>query len=75
MNEVFILEVYDPDDDYAYSESPIIGVFNTRENAEAYRLEYIRDRYDITEEDCSDEDLLNDIYPVELNINRFRVIS
>lgn len=72
MNEVYILEIYDPNDDSG--QSPILGVFNNRKNAEEYRNEYIRYRYNI-EEDCSDEDLENDVYPVEFPINRFRVMS
>jgi|APGre2960657404_1045060.scaffolds.fasta_scaffold47427_2 hypothetical protein len=73
MNEVYILEIYDPDDETG--QSPILGVFNSKENAEVYRNEYIRDRYIIDEEDCSDQDLPHEIYPIEFNINRFRVMS
>ena len=75
MNEVYILEMYNPDEEYPGSQSPILGVFNSKENAEVYRNEYIRDRYSIDEEDCSDQDLINDIYPVEFFINRYRVMS
>ena len=73
MNTVYILEIYDPDDDFP--QSSILGVFTNRENAEIYRNEYIRDRYAIDEEDCLDEDLAKEVYPVEFHINRLRVMS
>lgn len=72
MNEVYILEIYDPDDDSG--QSPILGVFNSKESAEVYRNEYIRDRYSI-EEDFSDQDLHDEIVGIEFHINRFRIMA
>jgi len=70
LNEkVFILTKYD-ENEYD-SDNNILGVFKTKESAEAYRNEYIRESYSI-EDDIPDEDLEQEV-GVEFNIENYWV--
>ena len=69
LNEkVFILTKYDENE---YDSDNILGVFKTKESAEAYRNEYIRESYSI-EDDIPDEDLEQEV-GVEFNIENYWV--
>jgi len=70
LNEkVFILTKYD-ENEYD-SDNNILGVFKTKESAEAYRNEYIRESYSI-EDDIPDADLEQEV-GVEFNIENYWV--
>jgi len=70
LNEkVFILTKYD-ENEYD-SDNNILGVFKTKESAEAYRNDYIREVYSI-EDDIPDEDLEQEV-GVEFNIENYWV--
>ena len=70
LNEkVFILTKYD-ENEYD-SDNNILGVFKTKESAEAYRNAYIRESYSI-EDDIPDEDLEQEV-GVEFNIENYWV--
>jgi len=70
LNEkVFILTKYD-ETEYD-SDNNILGVFKTKESAEAYKNAYIREVYSI-EDDIPDEDLEQEV-GVEFNIENYWV--
>jgi len=70
LNEkVFILTKYD-ENEYD-SDNNILGVFKTKESAESYRNEYIRETYSI-EDDIPDADLEKEVV-VEFNIENYWV--
>ena len=70
LNEkIFILTKYD-ENEYD-SDNNILGVFKTKESAESYRNEYIRETYSI-EDDIPDEDLEQEV-GVEFNIENYWV--
>ena len=70
LNEkVFILTKYD-ENEYD-SDNNILGVFKTKESAESYRNDYIREFYSI-EDDIPDEDLEQEV-GVEFNIENYWV--
>jgi hypothetical protein len=70
LNEkVFILTKYD-ENEYD-SDNNILGVFKTKESAESYKNEYIRESYSI-EDDIPDEDLEQEV-GVEFNIENYWV--
>jgi len=70
LNEkVFILTKYD-ENEYD-SDNNILGVFKTKESAESYKNEYIRETYSI-EDDIPDEDLEQEV-GVEFNIENYWV--
>jgi hypothetical protein len=70
LNEkVFILTKYD-ENEYD-SDNNILGVFKTKESAESYRNEYIRETYSI-EDDIPDADLEQEV-GVEFNIENYWV--
>jgi hypothetical protein len=70
LNEkVFILTKYD-ENEYD-SDNNILGVFKTKESAESYRNEYIRETYSI-EDDIPDEELEQEV-GVEFNIENYWV--
>ena len=73
LNEkVFILTKYDENE---YDSDNILGVFKTKESAEAYRNEYIRESYSI-EDDIPDADLEKEVtffHSVEFNIENYWV--
>jgi hypothetical protein len=70
LNEkVFILTKYD-ENEYD-SDNNILGVFKTKESAESYRNDYIRESYSI-EDDIPDEDLEQEV-GVEFNIENYWV--
>jgi len=70
LNEkVFILTKYD-ENEYD-SDNNILGVFKTKESAESYRNEYIRESYSI-EDDIPDADLEKEV-GVEFNIENYWV--
>ena len=70
LNEkVFILTKYD-ENEYD-SDNNILGVFKTKESAESYRNDYIRESYSI-EDDIPDEDLEQEV-GVECNIENYWV--
>ena len=65
--KVYILEKYSPEDDMV-----IMNVFSTRELAQAWLDDYIREEYNIENEftGC----LQGEVYPVEFTINSYMVI-
>jgi len=70
LNEkVFILTKYD-ENEYD-SDNNILGVFKTKESAESYRNDYIRESYSI-EDDIPDADLEKEV-GVEFNIENYWV--
>jgi hypothetical protein len=70
LNEkVFILTKYD-ENEYD-SDNNILGVFKTKESAESYRNDYIRESYSI-ENDIPDEDLEKEVQ-VEFSIENYWV--
>jgi hypothetical protein len=70
LNEkVFILTKYD-ENEYD-SDNNILGVFKTKESAESYRNEYIREVYSI-EDDIPDRDLEKEVQ-VEFSIENYWV--
>ena len=70
LNEkVFILTKYD-ENEYD-SDNNILGVFKTKESAESYRNDYIREVYSI-EDDIPDADLEKEVQ-VEFSIENYWV--
>ena len=65
--KVYILEKYSPEDDMV-----IMNVFSTRQLAQAWLDNYIREEYNIENEFTGD--LQGEVYPVEFNINSYMVI-
>jgi hypothetical protein len=65
--KVYILEKYSPEDDMV-----IMNVFSTRELAQAWLDDYIREEYNIENEFTGN--LQAEVYPDEFTINSYLVI-
>ena len=65
--KVYILEKYSPEDDMV-----IMNVFSTRELAQAWLDDYIREEYNIEDEFTGN--LEDEVYPVEFTISSYEVI-
>ena len=65
--KVYILEKYSPEDDMV-----IMNVFSTRQLAQAWLDDYIREEWQI--EDGFTGDLEEEVYPDEFTINSYLVI-
>jgi len=74
--KVFILEKYSPEDDYdedrLVDRLTVLNVFSTRELAQAWLDDYIREEWQI--EDDFTDDLEDEVYPVEFFIKSYEVI-
>jgi hypothetical protein len=66
--KVFVL-TKGAEDEYG-TDNNILGVFRTKESASAYRNEYIRESYSISEDEVSDEDLEQEV-EVGFNIKTY----
>ena len=74
--KVYILEKYSPEDDYdevrLVDRMAVLNVFFTRELAQAWMDDYIREEWQI--EDGFTGDLEDEVYPVEFTISSYEVI-
>jgi len=74
--KVFKLEKYSPEDDYdedrLVDRLTVLNVFSTRELAQAWLDDYIREEWQI--EDDFTDDLEDEVYPVEFFIKSYEVI-
>jgi len=70
MSVVYILEMYDPNDENT-AQSRILNIFSTMEKAIEYRDRYIREEYEI--EDTFDGDLLRECN-AEFFIDKYHVL-
>lgn len=70
MSVVYILEMYDPNDENN-AQSRILNIFSTMEKAIEYRDRYIREEYEI--EDTFDGDLLRES-DAEFFIDKYHVL-
>ena len=65
--KIYILEKYSPEDDYdedrLVDRMSVLNVFSTRELAQAWLDNYIREEWQI--EDDFTDDLEDEVYPVE----------
>ena len=75
--KVFILEKYSPEDDYdedrLVDRLTVLNVFSTRELAQAWLNDYIREEWQI--EDDFTDDLEDEVYPVEFFIKSYEVLT
>jgi hypothetical protein len=73
---VYILEKYSPEDDYdedrLVDRMSVLNVFSTRELAQAWLDDYIREEWQI--EDDFTDNLEDEVYPVEFFIKSYEVI-
>ena len=73
---VYILEKYSPEDDYdedrLVDRLTVLNVFSTRELAQAWLDDYIREEWQI--EDDFTDDLEDEVYPVEFFIKSYEVL-
>ena len=73
---VYILEQYSPEDDYdedrLVDRLTVLNVFTTRELAQAWLDNYIREEWQI--EDDFTDNLEDEVYPVEFFIKSYEVI-
>ncbi len=74
--KVYILEKYSPEDDYdedrLVDRLTVLNVFSTRELAQAWLEDYIREEWQI--EDDFTDNLEDEVYPVEFIISSYEVI-
>ena len=74
---VYILEKYSPEDDYdedrLVDRLSVLNVFTTRELAQAWLDNYIREEWQI--EDDFTDDLEDEVYPVEFFIKSYEVLT
>ena len=74
---VYILEKYSPEDDYdedrLVDRLTVLNVFTTRELAQAWLEDYIREEWQI--EDDFTDDLEDEVYPVEFFIKSYEVLG
>ena len=74
--KVYILEKYSPEDDYdedrLVDRLTVLNVFSTRELAQAWLDDYIREEWQI--EDDFTDDLEDEVYPVEFFIKSYEVL-
>jgi len=75
--KVYILEKYSPEDDYdedrLVDRLTVLNVFSTRELAQAWLDDYIREEWQI--EDDFTDDLEDEVYPVEFFIKSYEVLG
>jgi hypothetical protein len=75
--KVFILEKYSPEDDYdedrLVDRLTVLNVFSTRELAQAWLDDYIREEWQI--EDDFTDNLEDEVYPVEFFIKSYEVLT
>ena len=67
MNSVYVLAKGED-----YEDDEILGVFASKESAERYKIEFIREFFDI-EDDIADEDLENELFAVTFTIKMYEV--
>ena len=74
--KVYILEKYSPEDDYdevrLVDHMAVLNVFSTRELAQAWLDDYIREEWQIENDFVGD--LEDEVYPVEFTISSYEVI-
>ena len=74
---VYILEQYSPEDDYdedrLVDRLTVLNVFSTRELAQAWLEDYIREEWQI--EDDFTDNLEDEVYPVEFFIKSYEVLG
>ena len=74
--KIYILEKYSPEDDYdedrLVDRMSVLNVFSTRELAQTWLDNYIREEWQI--EDDFTDDLEDEVYPVEFFIKSYEVI-
>jgi len=74
--KVYILEKYSPEDDYdevrLVDRMAVLNVFSTRELAQAWLDDYIREEWQIENDFVGD--LEDEVYPVEFTISSYEVI-
>lgn len=74
---VYILEQYSPEDDYdedrLVDRLTVLNVFTTRELAQAWLEDYIREEWQI--EDSFTDNLEDEVYPVEFFIKSYEVLG
>ncbi len=75
--KVYILEKYSPEDDYdevrLVDRMAVLNVFFTRELAQAWLDDYIREEWQI--EDDFTDNLEDEVYPVEFFIKSYEVLG
>ncbi len=75
--KVYILEKYSPEDDYdedrLVDRLTVLNVFSTRELAQAWLDDYIREEWQI--EDSFTDNLEDEVYPVEFFIKSYEVLG
>ncbi len=75
--KIFILEKYSPEDDYdedrLVDRLTVLNVFSTRELAQAWLDDYIREEWQI--EDSFTDNLEDEVYPVEFFIKSYEVLG
>ena len=75
--KIYILEKYSPEDDYdedrLVDRMSVLNVFSTRELAQAWLDNYIREEWQI--EDDFTDDLEDEVYPVEFTITSYQVVG
>jgi len=75
--KVYILEKYSPEDDYdedrLVDRLTVLNVFTTRELAQAWLEDYIREEWQI--EDDFTDNLEDEVYPVEFFIKSYEVLG
>ena len=67
MNSVYVLAKGED-----YEDDEILGVFASKESAERYKIEFIREFFDI-EDDIADEDLEDELFAVTFTIKMYEV--
>ena len=74
--KIYILEKYSPEDDYdedrLVDRMSVLNVFFTRELAQVWLDDYIREEWQI--EDDFTGNLEDEVYPVEFTISSYEVI-
>ena len=74
--KIYVLEKYSPEDDYdedrLVDRMSVLNVFSTRELAQEWMNNYIREEWQI--EDDFTDDLEDEVYPVEFFIKSYEVI-
>ena len=68
MNSVYVLTKFE----HYETEMEILGVFATKDSAEQYKNQFIREVFDI-EEDVIDADLENELLDVTFTIHKYVV--
>ena len=67
MNNVYVLAKGED-----YEDDEILGVFASKESAEQYKIEFIREFFDI-EDEIADEDLEDELCAVTFTIKMYEV--